>query len=170
MKFTLLIILVLAFSLTALGQTPKAPDGWRFPTTRDMKSNWRTFRKDIPTPYKAVADFNSDKLIDEVWILIPKNGTGHGLFVFLRQKDKSFRSIRLDRAEDSSPQAMYVSIAQPDVYETACGKGYWECAAGEPARLNLKSKAIHYAVYESATSIYYWDKQAGKFKNVAISD
>lgn len=170
MRFHLLLMLILIFSSATFAQTPKAPDGWRFPTAKDMKSNWRTFRRAIPMPYKAVADFNSDKLIDEVWILIPKNGTGLGLFVFLRQKDKSFRSIQLDRAEDSSPQTMYVSVAQPDTYETACGKGYWECAAGEPARLNLKSKAIHYAVYESATSIYYWDKQAGKFKNIAISD
>lgn len=170
MRFHLLLMLILTFSFATFAQTPKAPDGWRFPTAKDMKSNWQTFRRDIPMPYKAIADFNSDKLIDEVWILIPKNGMGLGLFVFLRQKDKSFCRIQLDRAEDSSPQTMYVSVAQPDTYETACGKGYWECAAGEPARLNLKLKAIHYAVYESATSIYYWDKQAKKFKNIAISD
>ena len=77
--------------------------------------------------------------------------------------------MQLEYVEGGSPQQMYISIAEPNKYDTACGKGYADCVAGEPATITLKSKAIAYGAYESAMSFYYWDNQAKSFKNIAIS-
>lgn len=169
MKY-LLPVLILLFTFATFGQTLKAPSGWRFPTEKDVKGNWKNFKKDLPTPYKIKGDFNNDNLIDEVWILIPTSGKGSGLFAFLRQKNNSFRAVKLEYIEGGNPQQMYISIAEPAKYDTACGKGYWECTSGEPATIRLKTKAIVYGEYESAMSFYYWDDQAKSFKNIAISD
>ena len=166
----LLPLFVLILAGFAFGQTPTAPSGWRFPTAKDVKGNWKLFKKEVPVPFKVKGDFNGDKLIDEAWILIPTTGKGLKLFAFLKQKNNSFRAVQLDYVESGKPQQMYVSVAKPKRYDTACGKGYWDCTAGEPAVLNLKTKAIAYGIYESALSFYYWDNQAKSFKNIAITD
>jgi hypothetical protein len=166
----LLPLFILLLAISSYAQMPKAPSGWRFPTIKDVKGNWKSFKKELPTPYKIKGDFNNDKLIDEVWILIPTTGKGLGLFAFLKQKNNNFRSVQLDYAGDGNPQEMYITIAEPERYDKACGKGYWDCAQNEPPVLNLKTKGIAYGIYESAMSIYYWDSQYKSFKNIAISD
>ena len=30
---------------------------------------------------------------------------------------------------------MAIDLAEPNTYQTACGKGYWECAANEPSHV-----------------------------------
>jgi hypothetical protein len=169
MKY-LLPVFILLFTFAVSGQPPKAPNGWRFPTIKDIKGNWKDFKKDLTVPYKIKADFNGDKLIDEVWILIPTSDKGSGLFAFLRQKNNSFRALQLEYVKGGNAQQMYISIAEPAKYVTACGKGYWDCSSGEPATIRIKTRAIVYGAYESAMSFYYWDDQAKSFKNIAISD
>ena len=113
---------------------------------------------------------NGDGVVDDAWILIPKRGRGHGLFVFLGQKAGRWRLVQLDYSGGSPPQSMYISSTGPGSYKTACGKGYWACAPGEPAVLRLKRVGLVYAMYESASSIIYWDIGKNEFVRVWISD
>lgn len=170
MKFCFSVGLIFVFAFTVFGQTPKPPSGWRFPTTKDFKGEWKANKKDVPLPYKIIGDFNADKLKDEAWLLIPTTGKSTGLFVFLRQSNNTFRSVQLNYFEGENPQGFYLSVADKGKYDTACGKGYWDCSANEPAVLNLKSQGIFFAVYESASKIYYWSALRKTFESVAISD
>ncbi len=165
--FFLFLILCLPGS-RADGQSP--PEGWRFPNKSDYRGNWRRFRKDVPMPYHVRVDLNGDKVIDHAWILIPTSGKGQGLFVFLGQSSGKPRVVQLDYSEDVSPQTMYLSEIEPRRYGTACGKGYWDCAAGEPAVLRLVRPGIVYAMYESSSSIFYWNAERKEFTRVWISD
>jgi hypothetical protein len=172
MKLFFSILALSVFGGAAFGQTLKAPSGWRFPSAKDYQGDWKIRRKDGTRPFKALGDFNNDKVRDEAWILIPTGGTaGAGLFVFLGHPNKTFRIVQLDYLEGAKAQSLYVELAPKGEYETACGKGYWNCAAsGEPAKLNLKFQAISYGTFESSETIYYWDVQAKTFRNAAISD
>jgi hypothetical protein len=171
MKLFTLITTLLFFVFSAFGQIPKAPDGWKFPAAQDYQGDWKTRRKDGTRPFKTLGDFNNDKIRDEAWILIPKNETtGAGLFVFLGQQNKTFRVVQLDYLEDVKAQNLFVDVTSKGEYDTACGKGYWNCAAGEPAKLKLQFQAISYGTLESSELIYYWDVQRKTFRNVAISD
>ncbi|CAN5757048.1 hypothetical protein BH20ACI3_BH20ACI3_24700 [soil metagenome] len=120
-------------------------------------------------PYHVRVDLNGDKVIDYAWILIPTSGKGQGLFVFLRQSSGKPRVVQLDYSENVSPQTMYLSEIEPRRYGTACGKGYWDCAAGEPAVLRVRA-GIVYAMYESSSSIFYWNAERKEFTRVWISD
>ena len=146
------------------------PSGWRYPKPTDFKGNWKHFKKDLPKPYHVRADYNGDKILDNAWILIPTKGKGQGLFVFLGQKSGSPQVIQLEHDASSSPQEMYLSLGEPETYDTACGKGYWDCAVGEPAKLRLVRPGFVYAIYESAVTLYYWDAKWKKFNKVALSD
>ena len=170
MKLIISIILLSAFSYSVCGQTHKAPGGWRFPTPRDYQGDWRTQRKDGTRPFKTEGDFNNDKIRDEAWILIPTSGTGAGLFVFLGQSNKTFRTVQLDYVEGAKAQNLYVNVAAKGEYQTAGGKGFGNCTTGEPSKLNLKFQAISYGTFESSEFIYYWDVQRKAFGSVAISD
>ncbi len=170
MKLYISLGLIFIFAFSVFGQIPKAPSGWRFPQAKDMKGLWKENKKDTPMPYKISGDFNADKLKDEVWILIPTSRKGSGLFVFLGQINKSFRSVQIEYSEDGKPQDMYLSVADKGKYDTACGKGYWDCKEGESPVLNLKSQGIWYGLYESSASIFYWDVPRKTFERIWISD
>lgn len=163
-------VCLLVFSLSVFSQSPKVPTGWRFPTTKDMQGGWKTYKKDVPMPYKISGDFNWDKLKDEVWLLISSRGKDTGIFVFLGQKDKSFRSVQLDYFENEKPFGFYLSNADKGKYDTACGKGYWKCGENEPAVLDLKGPGIFFDVYETASKLFYWNPERKTFESVAISD
>lgn len=150
--------------------TPEAPRGWRFPEAKDVRGDWKAGGKGSAPPYRVRGDFNADGLRDEAWILIPGDGKGSSLFVFLKQRDESFRSVQLEYSEEGAPQNMFISIAEKGAYDTACGKGYWDCKAGEPPVLRLRSPGIWYGVFESAASIFYWDADRKTFERVWISD
>ena len=124
----------------------------------------------MPVPYHVRADLNGDRVADDAWILIPTTGRGQGVFVFLGQRSGKPRIVQLSYSEELMPQSMYLSELEPGRYDTACGKGYLDCAAGEPAVLRLRRPGVVYAMYESASSVFYWDAEAGEFTKVALSD
>ncbi len=67
----------------------------------------------------------------------------------LSDKQKGFKWIVLAKTDwgKEYPKvnlAMGVDVAKPGEYKTACGKGYFACAEGEPAILRLNRPAIDY--------------------------
>lgn len=128
MKLFIFAIILLALNCTVFGQTPKAPSGWQFPNVKDYTGDWNTRRKDAKHPFKTQGDFNNDKIKDEAWILLPSDGAGAGLFVFLRRPNKTFRAVQLDYLEGDNAQTLYVDVAPKGEYDTACGKGFGNCA------------------------------------------
>ena len=65
---------------------------------------------------------------------------------------------------------MGIVLLGPGKHRTACGKGYWDCGKGEPEVLDLKLPAIDYFTYESANSVFYWNKPSSSFQRVWMSD
>ena len=55
-------------------------------------------------------------------------------------------------------------------YETACGKGYWECGKDEPKKLSTKRDAVEFFKDESASSVYVYNLGKHRFISVATSD
>lgn len=151
------------------GKARPLPEGYRYPKEADYLGDWKEFRKKLPVPFHIQADFNSDGRKDDARILIRNNGKGCALFVFLNQKLSSPKIIRLVESE-APPQRHGVVLAQRGKYQTACGKGYFACAAGEPKWLQVNKASISFFVYESAESIFYWKPDTKSFQEVRISD
>lgn len=156
----------------AVAATPAdPPSGWRYPTERDYRDDWAEFRKELPVPFHARADFNGDGLEDEAWILLATRGQAWGLFVFVAQKSGRPMVLQLDEDRGQGrAQWMGIAAIPPGEYRTACGKGYFDCEPGEPEVLRLTRPALDYFRFESANSFFWWDPKTRSFKRTWMSD
>jgi hypothetical protein len=147
---------------------PFAPAGWRDARDAEVAQKWRS---GDPARYLVVrADFNGDHRIDEARLLVREDGNALALVVFIAQADGYKVSI-LDTIDGSGwLDVIGISLAVPDRYPTACGKGYFECESGEPKELVLLHPAIDCFKEESADSVFYWDDRTGSFRRVWMSD
>ncbi|ASF47755.1 hypothetical protein [Methylovulum psychrotolerans] len=148
------------------------PAGWCQPTKADMTEDWLAFKADYPIPYHTSGHFNGDAVKDEAWILYDEARKDWGVFVFLSQKGGGFAQYEVfkDQFGKINPQFISIRAAEKGEYETACGKGYWECAKGEPKKMTVKAGgALIMGPYESGgTELVYWHKTA--FKKVSLDD
>jgi hypothetical protein len=169
MKLLTAALLILSAPFLTFANQPQAPKGYRYPIESDYSGDWQNFRSHLPVPFHLQADFNSDELKDDAWILIRNDGKGWAFFVFLSQGEQEPKIIRLEQGA-GQPQGFGVILVNPGRYKTACGKGYFECAAGESEWLSLNKPAISFFVYESTESIFYWKPKTKNFQKVRISD
>ncbi len=65
---------------------------------------------------------------------------------------------------------MGIDLVRPGNYQTACGKGYWDCEKDEPELLTLAGPAIDFFKTESANSFFFFDAATHRFRRVWISD
>ena len=165
----ILLAIVASLSLLiACSNSESLPQGWRLPTSEELKDAWRNENENRYTIVKG--DFNGDGIIDEAKLLVRKDGSGFGVFAFVCQKDRSFKMYQLDEMKDMKLfQGMGIKKVSPGTYKTACGKGYWSCQQDEVPEMTIKSDAIDYFKTESANSFFYWDK-TNSFKIIWISD
>jgi hypothetical protein len=134
------------------------PPGWRYPAERSYSFHLR-------------ADFNGDGILDEASILLSEKGPGWGVFVFLGAKDGHMRVTSLETEPGTlSARDFGIRIAEPGVYETACGKGYFDCNPSEPTMLKLQHPAIDLFQNEGANSFFWWDAATGQFRRTWMSD
>ena len=160
------VIIILSL-LTACSST--LPQGWRLPTSEELKDTWRHESDSRYTTIKA--DFNGDEIVDDAKLLVRKDGASLGLFVFISQKENSFKIYHLNEMKDGKLiQAMGIKKVVPGSYKTACGKGYWDCHDDEPNEITIKNASINYFKIEGANSFFYWDDHSNNFKRIWISD
>ncbi len=151
------------------------PNGYRLPTKADNIEDWKRF--DAPNHLKA--DFNGDGIEDEAYIL-PKKGSnaGYGVFASINkskaalQRGRKFQMFKLTDSDDMSPQSFAIELAEPsnEIWKTACGKGYWECAIGEPSAFKINNPSIMFCYIESSCTMYMWDSSKSSFKEIQFSD
>lgn len=153
----------------------EVPYGYRLPTKSDITGDWKQFN----APNHLEADFNGDGIKDEAYIL-PKEGSklGYGVFVSINkanggiQTGRKFQMFKLTSRDDMPPQSFAIELQKPSnkIWETACGKGYWECKIGEPAEFKIKNPSIMFCYIESACTMYMWDSDKLSFKEIQFSD
>ncbi len=97
-----------------------------------------------------------------------QRGTDGGFSSGFREEETGTPVLQLlEEQHDSAPQNHGISLVRPGQYETACGKGYWECGPGEPEVLKLRRPAVEFFKFESASSIFFWDVKTNGFHQVA---
>jgi len=143
------------------------PKGWHTPPASLTHQEFR--RRERSRFLVAVGDFNGDGVPDKAFLLVNEESSELGLFVCLKTPTGcDWR--RLEEIDIGFLDLMGIATVKSGRYETACGKGYWECDLGEPAVLILKHAAIEFFKEDSASSYYVYDRQKNDFTAVAISD
>jgi len=61
---------------------------------------------------------------------------------------------RLEVMDIAFLDVMGIAKVKPGEYETACGKGYWECGKNEPEKLKTGRDAVEFFKEDSASSVY----------------
>lgn len=160
--------LLLTISLVCKAAAPQEfPKGWHIPPANLTRQEFR--RGERNHFLVAVGDFNGDGIPDKAFLLVNDESSELGLFVCLKTSNGcDWR--RLEEMDKGFLDFMGIATVKSGRYQTACGKGYWECDKGEPSILILKHAAIEFFKEDSASSYYVYDRQKNDFIAVAISD
>ena len=167
----ILLLPIILYSQSALAIEP--PNGWRLPTDKELSGE--PLREKSPTKNtKVINDLNKDGKADQAFLFKSTEFSGEGLLVYLSSADgylwKVLFEIDWGKKYPNVDLIMGIDVAEPGEYKTACGKGYWECKKNEPETLILNAPAIWHFKFESAASIWYWNKDSNEFDQVFISD
>ena len=146
---------------------PASATSWRFPNERDMSDDWKTFETEFPEPYHVSADFDGNGVSDDMRIVIDSGGEGWRLISMMNDSDEV---ITLTSSTAGLAQWYGIQLVEPGSYQTACGKGYWDCGPNEPEQLLLTRPAVRFFRFESASTLFYWNSETGSFAEVAESD
>ncbi len=165
----ILAICAVLFGISCSQDKLCLPQGWRMPDVAEISNSWRS--EDMNKYLIVKGDFNADSVTDEARLLVHVNGDRFGLFAFVSREDGRFRNFMLDEKEDiNALKAMGIAKVPPGRYETACGKGFVDCAENESTEIELQHVAINYFKHGSANMFYYWDELSNSFKAVGIND
>lgn len=171
-KLLIAITLMMLFlHATAHSQTKALfPSGWRAAEKSDYSAEDLSFINNR-VPNHVEADFNGDGINDNAWILVNEAENKYGLFIFLGKKGGSYKIIKLSEYQKETDKLyMGISLIEPGKHQTACGKGYWDCAQDEPKVLTLRNPGINFFKFESANSVFYWNSIKKEFKRIWLSD
>ena len=144
------------------------PPGWRMPTGSDRTGAW----EGSDAAFHIQGDFNGDGVADEAWILFRNSGKSWAVFVFLHAADGTARTMRLTEERNTPAQQFVLETIRPSsiAFRTACGKGYFECAKGEPLTIQFHLPSISVCLRESSCSVYVWQPRPGRFQQVRMRD
>jgi len=143
------------------------PAGWSKPPASMTGQEFR--QKDSNHFLSAKGDFNGDGVQDQALLLVNQRTHQMGFFICLTTAT-GCDWHRLEVMEIAFLDVMGIARVKPGAYETACGKGYWECGKDEPEKLKTKRDAVEFFKDESASSVYVYNPVTYKFVAVATSD
>ena len=166
MRSVFILVALLLWSVPGLAVT--LPPGWRLPNAGDRTGEW----EESGTPFHIRGDFNGDGITDEAWILFRKGSATWAMFAFLREANGAARSIKLVEEPSAPAQRFVLETIRPSktVFRTACGKGYFDCAKGEPLTVQFHLPSISFCLRESSCSVFVWQPKAARFQQVRMSD
>lgn len=170
MNLTLKCFCIFALTIPSAfaAKANELPSGWRLPTKLELSDEWR--KKDKDKFASIIGDFDGDKIPDEAKILISNDNKKMGIFIWWG-KDKSGKATEVFSASDMSQiHSMGIEKFTPGSYQTACGKGYFDCKKGESKNMKIDHDSINYFQTESANSVFSFDKSKKVFERTWLSD
>jgi len=161
------IIALFLIALASVCSAQEMPTGWTKPGPKLTHQDFR--RTDANHFLVATGDFNGDGVQDKAFLLVNQRTQKLGFFVCLTT-ETGCDWHRLEVLDIAFLDVMGIAKVKPGQYETACGKGYWECGKDEPEKLSTKRDAVEFFKDESASSVYVYNPRTHKFISVATSD
>ena len=158
---------MLLLGLTTLCSAQQLPAGWTKPPANLTGQQFR--EKDSNHFLVVKGDFDGDGVQDKALLLVDQHNHKMGFFVCLTTAT-GCDWHRLEVMDIAFLDVMGIARVKPGEYETACGKGYWECGKDEPEKLKTKRDAVEFFKDESASSVYVYNPITRKFGSVATSD
>lgn len=159
----LLLSLLLLLPTTAVGQPLRIPRGWRLPRKAETLQSWR---QSDPDRYLQVRARVMPQREGIVHMLVNKQNQRVGVFLFVQ----SSRTRLLDTLPAGSLRGFGIKLLPAGRYETACGKGYYECGKGAPAFVESSDPLVCIFKTESTEAVYMWNPKRAVVVKVQLSD
>ena len=166
-RFSIRALSIALVAIAGLCSAQELPKGWTIPAVKLTRQAFR--QKDTNRFLAATGDFNGDGMQDKALILLNKGTSKLGLFICLTTA-KGCDWHRLAEMDSAFLDVMEIGTVKSGKYETACGKGYWQCGKDEPETLVTKRDAIEFFKDESASSVYVYNPRKHAFTSIATSD
>ena len=145
------------------------PDGWREPTEAESDQEFRG--EDSDRYLRAAEDFDGDGRRDQALLLIRKADRAMGLVVFLTRVGDSEAHQLYVFERPGLIEAMGVRVAQPGYYRILCDDDdRGPCGEDGKNPIALDLPAIDSFKDGSASSLFFWDRDARAFRQVWTSD
>ncbi len=129
-------------------------------------ANYKLREKNENGYLSASGDYDGNGIVDEVYIY-SKDKKYH-IIVHLNGLT-SKQTYRLREGSLSELSSIGIDNIKPNTYRTACSKGYGkDCQQGEKRQVTINHTGISIFTFESASRIYYWDKN--QFNNFFVTD
>ncbi len=149
--------------------TARFPEGWRAPTAAETT---QPFRDESPEHYlRAIADFDGDGRADRAVLLVSEASRKMALFVFLTRSGdpETYQLYAFD--DPAFIEVMGIDVAKPGSHRVTCDNddnGRCGPDGKKPVVLNLP--AIDSFKEGSASSLFYWKRDARSFQQLWTSD
>jgi hypothetical protein len=143
----------------------RLPSNWRKPTSAEAKGAWRN--KSASRFLVVKGDFDGDGRDDLAELLISDSGRDFALFVRLSSQHDAWQSIHGGRAPVGD---FGIRLVRPGKRDTLCGDDPSVCAPDAAKSLDLANSAIEFFTYGEASSIFYWDNTAKRFRAAPTGD
>lgn len=145
--------------------------GWRCVSRETRDQPWR--EADAGGYLIAVDNGDRGKVATCACMATRKDAEGVDLVAVLWNRGElgeTVTVIPLLHEHEEALQMMGVRIVPSGTtVVTACGKGYDECANGEPPSISLKQAGVEYFKYEGPSSLFYW-VESGEVRRIWLSD
>ena len=143
---------------------------WRSPAESELGEH-SAWRKEDPDRYLLVrADFDGDGKEDTARLVINDKENKMGMMVKLSTLGKAEPLLIETNSDKGAIKAIGIKIAKPGKYQTACGKGYYDCKNGEPEQIQLDRPGIDFFKYETANMFFLWNAAKKTFNEIYMSD
>lgn len=146
------------------------PADLRLPTKEELARE--PDRKKSPTKFaKVTADFNGDGNPDYAFLLVNTKNNKNVLAVNL-SSNTGYNWKIVDKGQFGwGDPSLAIELAEPGKYETACGKGYYECTKNDPASIDLKNPGFWYGPFDKGGGgLVFWNQKKMKFEEIIMSD
>jgi hypothetical protein len=169
MAIALMILLSPLLSATRPARSVESAGNWRTPAEKELSSE-EDWRSDSSTRYlSAHADFDGDGVGDLAELVVSDRQDLCAVRIRLSSRPGDAVIVAKERPKELVG-AMGVDVLPPGSYATACGKGYFDCAPGEPISVTLRLPGLEYFRWASASSIFVWQRRSLQFERYWLSD
>lgn len=139
----------------------------KFPHFSNYYRGWENFYDKIRNPYFVSGDFNGDGLTDFASLLTSSDGKELYLYVFLKIENNIYNEIKLKSRTLTGYKDQ--SIIPVGLFVEKRGSKI-SLLEEENSEILMNFDGIVYSIFETASKLYYYDREKKKFNEYVAGD
>jgi hypothetical protein len=154
------------FPLEVVEAVERLLPGYRLPQLKDIDGDWAEYRNPQTLfPFFGEGNFTGSLHGREYALFVMAATRGYMAIALTRDASGELSIHNLVHGQDA-PQRYFMRTVPPGYYK----RGESVTQYGGPSVVRLKATGINFGMFESADSLFYWNKETKLFERVSMSD